>query len=99
MNKYRRTLRKLELERDGLWHLEEEFVPMHQYKFRDGEEVQVEISPSGAPTREEMIEALTNANRKLSAYAGVCLGDKELTDAILPKLRELLSRCKEADHE
>lgn len=37
-------------------------------------------------------EAAERAERKLSAYVGVCSGDKELTDAVLPMLRRLLER-------
>ena len=35
-------------------------------------------------------EALTRAERKLSAYVGVCKGDKELTDTVLPMVRAAL---------
>ena len=34
--------------------------------------------------------ALTVAERKLSAYVGVCAGDKELTESVLPKVRAAL---------
>lgn len=37
-------------------------------------------------------EAAVRAERKLSAYVGVCSGDKELTNAVLPMLREQLRR-------
>ncbi len=40
---------------------------------------------------EQMREALTRAQRKLTAYVGVCTGDKELTDTILPMLKEALA--------
>ncbi len=36
-------------------------------------------------------EALESAERKLSAYVGVCKGDKELTEVVLPMLRSALS--------
>ena len=51
--------------------------------------------------------ALTVAERKLSAYVGVCAGDKELTESVLPKVRGALrgvegksaeSIAKEAQH-
>jgi transcriptional regulator GlxA family with amidase domain len=37
--------------------------------------------------RDELLAALTRAERKLTAYVGVCTGDKELTDAVLPMAR------------
>ena len=40
---------------------------------------------------ETQIEAAKSAERKLSAYVGVCRGDKELTDSILPRLRASLA--------
>lgn len=40
-----------------------------------------------------LIEASRRAECKLSAYVGVCRGDKELTDAILPMLRDALALC------
>lgn len=36
-------------------------------------------------------EALERAERKLTAYVGVCAGDKELTDAVLPMARAALA--------
>lgn len=39
-------------------------------------------------------EALTRAERKLSAYVGVCNGDKELTDTVLPMARRALADSK-----
>lgn len=41
---------------------------------------------------EALREALIRAERKLTAYVGVCNGDKELTDAVLPMCREALAR-------
>jgi hypothetical protein len=38
-------------------------------------------------------EALQRAERKLTAYVGVCKGDKELTDAVLPMVRAALSNA------
>lgn len=35
-------------------------------------------------------EALRRAERKLAAYVGVCKGDKELTDTVLPMVRAAL---------
>ena len=37
-------------------------------------------------------EAASRAERKLSAYVGVCSGDKELTNTVLPMLRAALKR-------
>jgi hypothetical protein len=39
-------------------------------------------------------EALIRAERKLSAYVGVCKGDKELTDTVLPMARAALAPRK-----
>lgn len=36
-------------------------------------------------------EALERSERKLSAYVGVCKGDKELTDTVLPMARAALA--------
>jgi hypothetical protein len=44
----------------------------------------------------EMYEALIRAERKLTAYVGVCGGDKELTQTVLPLCRAVLSRLGEA---
>jgi len=42
--------------------------------------------------REVMLrEAATRARRKLTAYVGVCTGDKELTNTIIPMLKEALA--------
>lgn len=38
-------------------------------------------------------EALTRAERKLTAYVGVCSGDKELTDTVLPMTRTALAQA------
>lgn len=41
---------------------------------------------------DEMVaQALKRAERKLSAYVGVCKGDKELTETVLPMVRAALS--------
>ena len=40
-------------------------------------------------TREEILESLSRAERKLSAYVGVCKGDKELTETVLPMVRRV----------
>ena len=40
---------------------------------------------------EKMREALERAERKLAAYVGVCKGDKELTDVVLPMVRAALA--------
>jgi hypothetical protein len=39
-------------------------------------------------------EALVRAERKLSAYVGVCKGDKELIDTVLPMARAALAPRK-----
>lgn len=43
------------------------------------------------PTMPNPAEALRRAETKLSAYVGVCKGDKELTDTVLPMVREALA--------
>jgi hypothetical protein len=46
------------------------------------------------PLREEietLRQAAVRAERKLTAYVGVCTGDKELTETVLPMLRAALS--------
>lgn len=48
--------------------------------------------PGGpAETIETMAEALRRAERKLTAYVGVCSGDKELTGTVLPMVRAALA--------
>lgn len=42
----------------------------------------------------EMLEALVRAERKLSAYVGVCFGDKELTDTVLPMVRAAIYKAQ-----
>lgn len=42
--------------------------------------------------RDELMAALVRAERKLSAYVGVCKGDKELTDAVLPMARAAIAK-------
>lgn len=42
----------------------------------------------------DLLEALERASRKLSAYVGVCAGDKELTDTVLPMVRAALAKAK-----
>ena len=37
--------------------------------------------------------ALERAERKLTAYVGVCSGDKELTDTVLPMARTALAKA------
>ncbi len=44
--------------------------------------------------RDELLAALTRAERKLTAYVGVCSGDKELTDAVLPMARSAIAKVK-----
>lgn len=39
----------------------------------------------------ELVEALRRAEMKLTAYVGVCSGDKELTEAVLPMVRKALA--------
>ena len=40
----------------------------------------------------KMRKALERAERKLAAYIGVCKGDKELTDVVLPMVRAALAK-------
>lgn len=42
----------------------------------------------------DLLEALERAERKLSAYVGVCTGDKELTGAILPMARAAIAKAR-----
>ena len=42
--------------------------------------------------RDELLAALQRAERKLSAYVGVCDGDKELTGAVLPMARAAIAK-------
>lgn len=44
--------------------------------------------------RDELLAALERAERKLSAYVGVCTGDKELTDAVLPMARAAIAKVQ-----
>ncbi len=44
--------------------------------------------------RDELLVALERAERKLSAYVGVCTGDKELTEAVLPLARAAIAKVK-----
>lgn len=50
------------------------------------------IRAEASEAREKALrEALERAERKLSAYVGVCKGDKELTDTVLPMARAALA--------
>ena len=40
-------------------------------------------------------EALVRAERKLTAYVGVCKDDKELTNTVLPMIRQALSALED----
>ena len=42
-----------------------------------------------------LMDAATRARRKLSAYVGVCTGDKELTNTIIPMLKEALAATEQ----
>lgn len=42
----------------------------------------------------ELYRALLRAGRKLEAYVGVCNGDKELTDSIIPMVNEALKKAR-----
>jgi hypothetical protein len=42
----------------------------------------------------ELLEALIRSERKLSAYVGVCSGDKELTNTILPMSRTAIAKAE-----
>jgi hypothetical protein len=41
----------------------------------------------------EMLAALKRAERKLAAYVGVCTGDKELTDTVLPMVVAAIAKA------
>ncbi len=43
--------------------------------------------------RDELLEALIRAEHKLQAYVGICDGDKELTDAVLPMSRAAIAKA------
>jgi hypothetical protein len=43
--------------------------------------------------RDGLLAALERAERKLTAYVGVCTGDKELTDAVLPMARAAIAKA------
>lgn len=45
---------------------------------------------------DKLAQALRRAERKLSAYVGVCAGDTELTNTILPMCREVLAAHERA---
>ena len=58
---------------------------------------------AGFPEDKRVYEALREARallerteRKLTAYIGVCSGDKELTETLVPRTRELLAKWKGA---
>lgn len=42
----------------------------------------------------DLYSALERAERKLQAYVGVCKGDKELTETILPMARAALKKAR-----
>lgn len=42
----------------------------------------------------ELLKALIRAEHKLSAYVGVCSGDKELTETILPMSRAAIAKAE-----
>ena len=73
-----------------------ELTSAKKYGFGRGEALEARIATLEAQ-RDEYAEqygvmgvALTVAERKLSAYVGVCAGDKELTESVLPKVRAAL---------
>lgn len=45
-------------------------------------------------TLPELYEALERAERKLSAYVGVCKDDKELVDTVLPMARRAMAKTR-----
>lgn len=53
-------------------------------------ELELQLAASEAD-RLRLRDAMVRAERKLSAYVGVCKGDKELTEAVLPMCQEALS--------
>lgn len=57
------------------------------------------IAPRNRPlicAAPEMLDALERAERKLYAYVGVCKGDKELTDAVLPMVGAAIAKARGA---
>ena len=46
-----------------------------------------------------LLEALKRAERKLRAYVGVCDGDKELTDTILPMCQKLVEEAIQGESQ
>jgi hypothetical protein len=53
-----------------------------------------EIAAKADAECDGLLTALERAERKLSAYVGVCTGDKELTDAVLPMTRVAIAKVK-----
>jgi len=58
---------------------------MYLYANKEYEKLKVE--------NKQLLEALKRAERKLRAYVGVCDGDKELTDTILPMCQKLVEEA------
>lgn len=48
-----------------------------------------------AATIQTLVEALENSNRKLKSYVGMCEGDKELNESIIPENHKALATVKE----
>jgi hypothetical protein len=64
----------------------EQLDPMWYSEFRP-----LYAAPVSAPLPADVRTTLERAERKLSAYVGVCKGDKELTDTVIPMVRAALA--------
>jgi hypothetical protein len=64
----------------------EQLDPMWYGEFRP-----LYAAPVSAPLPADVRTTLERAERKLSAYVGVCKGDKELTDTVIPMVRAALA--------
>ncbi len=51
---------------------------------------EIDVTDDARECAAKAVAALIRAERKLSAYVGVCKDDKELTDTVLPMVREAL---------
>jgi chromosome segregation ATPase len=57
---------------------------------RERAQLAIDEAEARRDERDKLREALERAERKLTAYVGVCKDDKELTDAVLPMARAVL---------
>lgn len=60
---------------------------------KDGSSINTEML-NRIQLRCEALAALDRAEHKLAAYVGVCDGDKELTDEVLPKVHAAIAKLK-----